>query len=539
MNSTDERYLPHLRGALPKYAHGYMSSGYSIALEGWRRGLDLKIKVNYQRKKAKVIEYVLSSKEKSHYFQITRGDLVSKEAVRICVNKDQTKEYLIKAGVEAPKGGVFEDNSTDEEILQYSKELGYPLVLKPTDGTGGKGVIANIKDDQEMLQAITYVRGKLGFKRVIVEQFFAGEDHRLYVVGDEVVGVFKRDPASVTGNGKDTIEELLKKKNEDRMKIPSLQNKPIIVNTETHELLGRLGYTMQSIPKQDEVVFLKTKSNVSSGGEAVDVTDDISEEMKKIAVAATKAIPTLCQAGVDMIIDKETNTGVVLEINSRAHIRTHLFPSYGKARDVPSAIIDYYFPETKGYDRENASKMYFDFDHVYKSFLKGATGYIEIPSIPTKIELKRFLFTANKFPEDLEEWIQTNAVKYNQSGFIKKLSQSKFSLILGGNQSEMDEFLTLLERKITRSKNDVDVEIKMRTTPVMQGFYVEEAKESSQKSKQNSSIIKKSKDAIKQNEKLKTENKKLRKKQEQLVYSTSWKVTKPLRAISRLFKQKS
>ncbi|OLO42436.1 hypothetical protein BTR23_03735 [Alkalihalophilus pseudofirmus] len=527
MNNTDERYLPHLRDALPKHAHGYMSSSYSIALEGWRRGLDLKIRVTYQRRKSKVVEYILSNGERSHYFQITRGDLVSKEAVRICVNKDQTKEYLVKAGVETPEGDTFDEGRTNEEILTYAKELGYPLVVKPTDGTGGNGVIANIKNDNEMLQAITYVRDQLKYKRVIVEKFYPGEDHRIYVVGDEVVGVFKRDPASVVGNGVDSIEKLLKKKNEDRMKIPSLQNKPILVSTETRELLDRLGYTMKSVPPEGEVVFLKTKSNVSSGGEAVDVTDELTDEMKQIAVAASKAIPELPQAGVDMIIDKETNTGVVLEINSRAHIRTHLFPSYGKARDVPSAIIDLYFPETKGYNRENVSKMYFDFDHVYESFQKGATGYIEIPSIPANIELKRWILTSNKFPNAFDEWIKTTAIKNKLSGYINKLSHKKYSLIIAGNQSDIAEFTSILQRKIDRSKSRVDIEVKVRNTPVMQGFYIKD-------SIKKPNVANKVKE---ENIKLKNENKLLRKKQQKLIVSTSWKVTKPLRAIKRLFKK--
>lgn len=526
MSNTDERYLPHLKDALPEHAHGYMSSGYSIALEGWRRGLDLKIRVKYLRRKAKITEFMLSNGEKTHYFQITRGDLVSKKAVRICVNKDQTKEYLLKSGVETPKGETFDENRSDEEIIEFANRAGYPLVLKPTDGTGGVGVIANIKNEAEMKQAITYVRDQLEYRKVIVEQFFKGEDHRLYVVGDEVVGVFKRDPASVTGNGTDTIKELLKKKNEDRMKIPSLQNKPIKVNAETKELLSRLGYTMESVPAEGETVFLKSKNNVSSGGEAVDVTDETTDEMKRIAVAATKAIPTLVQAGVDMIIDKETNTGVVLEINSRAHIRTHLFPSYGKARDVPSAIIDYYFPETKGYQREKAAKMYFDFNHIYQSFEAGTTGYIDILSIPDDIELTRFLLNADKFPKDFDQWIRSTAVRNNVSGYVKWTKNNNLSLILGGNRDDINDFTALLKRKISRSKQSISMKRKSRNSPVRQGFYIDNDEINAEMELQHQKLLK-------ENEQLKRELAKLKKRQNKILNSTSWKVTKPLRALKR------
>ncbi|WP_271400387.1 ATP-grasp domain-containing protein [Salinicoccus roseus] len=473
MSNSDVRYLPQLKDALPEHAHGYMSSGYSIALEGWRRGLELKIKVNYFRRESKVVEYVLSNKKRTHYFQTTRGDLVSKEAVKICINKNLTKKYLVEAGVKTPQGEVFNRNDNDDEVAAYAEQLGYPVVLKPTDGTGGAGVIADIKNDEEMQQALQYVRGQLENENVIVEKHFQGEDHRLYVVGDEVVGVFKRDPASVKGNGKDTIQQLLKYKNEERMKIPSLANKPIKTNSETKELLTRLGYTMKSVPNEGEVVFLKSKNNVSSGGEAVDVTDETTEEMKKIAVNATKAIPTLIQGGVDMMIDKENNEGVVLEVNSRAHIRTHLFPSYGQARDIPSAIIDYYFPETKNYNHVEAAKLYFDFDHVYESFVKGNSNYIEIPRIPKNIEVTRFMLISDEFPRDFIDWIQTTARKNRVSGSAKIISENEIDLVLGGGAEDIKLFESILENKVRRSNKSIDITRGIEVFPVMQGFNIQ------------------------------------------------------------------
>lgn len=472
MKEQDNRFLPHLKDALPQSAHGYMSSGYSIALEGWRRGLNLRIKVSYQKRKSKVIEFILSNEKRSHYFQITRGDLVSREAIKVCVNKDQTKKYLLKNGIETPEGGIFGEESSTQDLLNYANSLGYPLVLKPTDGTGGKGVIANIKNENELSIAIAYVRGKLNFKDLIIEKYFSGEDHRLYVVGDKVVGAFKRDPASVRGNGIDNIEVLLRKKNEDRMKVPSLQNKPIKVNTETKNLLDKHGYTMKSVPKSNELIFLKTKNNVSSGGEAVDVTDELTEEMKEIAVSATKAIPTLVQAGVDMMIDKESNSGAVLEINSRAHIRTHLFPSYGKARDIPSAIIDYYFPETRDYNRKNKSKMYFDFDFVFDAFNNGTAGYIEIPPIPRNITLKRYTLVSLELPLKFKDWIKTTAVKNKVNGFIKKFKSGNHVLVIGGDNKDVTNFITTLKKKIATLDSQVELIPKVRSKPIMQGFHL-------------------------------------------------------------------
>ncbi|MCR6112290.1 ATP-grasp domain-containing protein [Bacillus sp. A301a_S52] len=533
MEKDSARYLSHLNGALPKHAHGYMSSGYSIALEGWRRGLNLKIKVAARRGN-RVVEYILDDGEKSYYFQDTRGDLVSRDAVHTCVHKDLTKKALLKAGVATPRGETFDEEKTVEEILTYAQELGYPLVVKPSNGTGGKGVIANIRDESEMKEAIDYVRNNLKFNKIIVEQFFKGEDHRFYVVGNEVIGIFKRDPASVTGNGKDTIENLLRKKNEARMKIPSLKNKPIKVNKETETLLNRVGYTLSSVPADGEVVFLKSKNNVSSGGEAVDVTDEISKEFKEIAVSAAKAIPTLIQAGVDMIIDKEKNLGVILEINSRPHIRTHLFPSYGRARDIPTAVIDYYFPATKGYDRTNRAQMYFDFDHVFESFLSGVSEYIEIPNIPDNIKLARLEINTNNnttFSDTINDWIQRRARKNKVSGYLKKVNKNTFSLVCAGSGSEVDEFKKIVSQKISKSMSIVQIRTKSRTTPVKQGFVIIKGEEN------NKHLQLKNDKLREENIKLKKDLKLYKKQLKQMRNSTSWKLTKPLRVIKNRAKK--
>src|SRR5699024_7652863 len=163
--------------------------------------------------------FELSDGENKYRYYSTRGSLVAKEAVNICVNKHRTKEYLDASNVPTPKGFEYKGEIENDEIVKKIKQdisLSFPLVIKPTDGTGGKGVIANIRNIKEFEENLNYVRDTLGYKNVIVEEHFHGEDYRVYVVGNEAVAATKRISPNVIGDGVSTIADLIKEKNNQR-----------------------------------------------------------------------------------------------------------------------------------------------------------------------------------------------------------------------------------------------------------------------------------------------------------------------------------
>src|SRR5690625_4879964 len=225
MGSYSKDWLPHLKDSVPKDVQGLKVTSYSIALEGWRRGLILKY---YNRRRNPLrIRYSLSDGEKEIIFAGSRGSPVSNEAVKICIDKYLTKKYLKEANVPTPEGALFNSEHSKDEILSYAKELGYPLVVKPVDGSGGKGVIANIRTEQELLDALSIVRDDMKFEKIIVEEYFEGTDYRIYVIGDKVVAAFDRIPANVIGDGKNTIAKLLEWKIEERKRNQGLNIRPI------------------------------------------------------------------------------------------------------------------------------------------------------------------------------------------------------------------------------------------------------------------------------------------------------------------------
>ncbi|WP_088032419.1 acylphosphatase [Evansella clarkii] len=529
MGSYKKEWLAHLEDSVPKEAFGYTVSMYSIALEGWRRGLTLKFINVYNRKKDKYeINYSFMEEGNERKFSVTRGDLVPKEAVRVCINKDLTKDYLLKAKVPTPEGEVFGEDATDEEIINYAKFLGFPLVLKPSDGTGGNGVIANIKDEEEFKEALNYVKYDLKFPKLIVERFAAGEDYRLYVIGGEVIGAFKKIPANVIGNGTKSIQQLLKEKNAQRNQVPAFYNRPIKVDKETHTLLRSQGYTMDSVPEKNERVFLKTKNNVSSGGDPIDVTEELTNEIKEIAIKASEAIPGLVQCGVDMIVDMENNKGVILEINSRPHITSHLYPMEGQARDIPKAIIDYHFPDTvsKG---ETKALWYIDYKFIKDSFKNGAAKEITLPDIPgDKLNSVKFIVSGSIKGVNYEKWIQSKALGLKLSGHIKYLKNGKAEVVVSGTEEALEDFKRLITKQSSKKAKVKNVVEKEWNKPIKIGFEII-SNNSVDQADETQELEKEIRKVTQDKKELKQKADIYKKKYNAVIKSRIWRFTKPVR----------
>src|SRR5699024_3877739 len=103
------------------------------------------------------------------------GDKVTEEAFKICDNKYLTKEYLKKNNVPTPEGKMFDENAVDEEIIQYAMKIGFPLVIKPTNANGGRGVFSNLTNTEDLINAVNHVRNEVGYKEIIVEQYVPGD----------------------------------------------------------------------------------------------------------------------------------------------------------------------------------------------------------------------------------------------------------------------------------------------------------------------------------------------------------------------------
>ena len=266
-------------------------------------------------------------------------------ATDIAGDKELTKKMLDESGIPVPKGRVTQSR---EAAIDAADAIGYPVVLKPLDANHGKGVAVNLNSAEEI--AAAFDRAVEYSDDVIVERFVAGRDHRVLVVNGEVVAVAERVPARVVGDGRHTVQELIDAENKNPMRGEG-HEKPltkIFINEESLRLLAEQGLELDVVPEEGREVWLKYTANISTGGTAVDRTDDIHYENVEVARRAARIVG-LDVAGVDMLTTDiakplEATGGAICEINAAPGFRMHVHPTVGKPRDVAGKVLEMLFP---------------------------------------------------------------------------------------------------------------------------------------------------------------------------------------------------
>ncbi|MEM9483603.1 MAG: cyanophycin synthetase [Cyanobacteria bacterium P01_F01_bin.116] len=266
--------------------------------------------------------------------------------VELACDKERTKVVLENMGAPVPAGDLI--YSFDELKPTIERIGGYPIVIKPLNGNHGRGITINVGSWQEAENA--YDRAREISKGVIVEHFYAGRDHRILVVNHQVVAVAERVPAHVVGDGHKTIVELVEQENQDERRGNGHDNVLTQINLDksTDEMLNRQGFTLDTVLEAGQIAYLRATANLSTGGTAIDRTDDIHPDTVWLAERVSRIID-LDIAGIDVIttdISKPLREadGVIVEVNAAPGLRMHLAPSEGVARNVAAPILQMLFP---------------------------------------------------------------------------------------------------------------------------------------------------------------------------------------------------
>ncbi|MBP1736456.1 MAG: cyanophycin synthetase [Oscillospiraceae bacterium] len=281
----------------------------------------------------------------SRVIESTLTDATSCIAADISCNKQLTKALLSEQHIPVPYGRTV---YSELSAVVAAEELGYPVVIKPSDGNQGKGVFLNLTGPEEIRNA--YAEAAPHGKGVIVERFIQGNDYRVLVVGGRVSAVARRLPAMVIGDGTNTVRQLVELVNEDETR-GERHEKPLTkikLDGVAERILDRQGLTAESVPERGEAVVLRANGNLSTGGTAVDETQRIHPENAALAVLAAKVIG-VDVAGIDFVAEdisrsiRETG-GAIVEVNASPGIRMHLYPSQGAPRNVARDIVRNLFP---------------------------------------------------------------------------------------------------------------------------------------------------------------------------------------------------
>jgi cyanophycin synthetase len=283
---------------------------------------------------------------KQRRIQAAETGFTSAIAESIAQDKEMTKLLLSAAGVPVPDGRSV---STADDAWKAAGEIGAPVVIKPRDGNQGKGVAVNMKTEDEVKTA--FAAAYEICDDVVVERYLPGQDYRLLVVGKQLIAAARRAPPEVIGDGVQTIGNLVRQVNLDPLRGDGHASALTKIRIDNIALatLAKQGYTIDSVPPKGVPVALRNNANLSTGGTATDVTDDVHPEMAARAIEAAQMIG-LDICGVDIVCENVIQTleeqgGGVVEVNAAPGLRMHIKPSFGKGRPVGEAIISTMFAE--------------------------------------------------------------------------------------------------------------------------------------------------------------------------------------------------
>ena len=291
-----------------------------------------------------LVQFGWGSKQKR--IQAAETCYTSAIAEAIAQDKELTKNLLHAAGVAVPLGRPVKDA---DDAWAAAQEIGLPVVVKPRDGNQGKGISVNLTEEHQIKKAFTLAEE---FRDdILVEKYLPGHDFRLLVIGDKLIAAARRDPPLVIGDGTHTVRELVNIVNSDPRRSDGHATSLTKIRFDDIALarLAEQGFDADTVPPRGVRVVLRNNANLSTGGTATDVTDDVHPELAACAVSAAQTVG-LDICGIDVVCDTmlkplEDQGGGIVECNAAPGLRMHLDPSFGKGRAVGEAIISMMFPE--------------------------------------------------------------------------------------------------------------------------------------------------------------------------------------------------
>ncbi len=288
---------------------------------------------------------------KQRRIQATMTDRTSALGVEIADEKFRTKELLRGAGIPTPDGAIARSLA---EATRAAEDLGYPVAVKPEVGNHGRGITAAVRGIGELETA--FASANRICDEVVVERSLTGLDFRVLVIDGNLVAAAVREPAHVVGDGERSIRELIEVVNEDPRRGVGHERvlTAITVDSMTERLLSFQGYQLDEVLSPGVNLSLKSTANLSTGGTARDVTDEVHPDVRLTCERIARIVGMDC-IGIDIVAPRldrplPADTAGIVEVNAAPGFRMHLEPTEGKARDVAKPFVEMLFPSEGDYE---------------------------------------------------------------------------------------------------------------------------------------------------------------------------------------------
>lgn len=290
----------------------------------------------------------------NHVEYVKNGNMTSKDNYIIplaMANKVVTKKILGDAGFPVPAGAEFDNK--DEALRYFSQIQKKAIVVKPKSTNFGLGI--SIFKEPTNLEAYEKALD-IAFSEdqsLLVEEFIDGTEYRFFILDGKCEAVLLRVAANVVGDGKHSIRELIDIKNANPLRGRNHRSPLEIIDLGDIELLmlEQQGYQPDDILPDGIKVDLRRNSNISTGGDSIDVTNNMDTSYKQLAANMAKAM-SVWACGVDLIIpdakqvsNKENPNATCIELNFNPSMYMHTYCESGPGQAITPKILAKLFPE--------------------------------------------------------------------------------------------------------------------------------------------------------------------------------------------------
>lgn len=262
-----------------------------------------------------------------------------------------SREVMRELGIPVLPGEAFHPEEKDL-ALTFAEQIGFPVVVKPTDAGNGDFIFCKLPDAKALLKAIDEFSIYFAVRNMLIEKYFEGDDYSFLVVNSKIVSVVHRSPPAVIGDGMSTLRECINRENERRMNPRNTcLCRLFIDDNEGRRVLQEQGVTEHSVIPAGQRIILRHQTNVCWGGECENVTEQVHPSFNAWIEQIQGIFPLAKFYSVDFLVKDitqpatETNA-VFCEFNNLPGISLHEMPSKGTPKRVSHYFADLLFPET-------------------------------------------------------------------------------------------------------------------------------------------------------------------------------------------------